>query len=340
MAITDRSRKRILIRGSGRVQALGKMCERALVAHGHTTSYFERSYPHLLVQRAANRHPLIKDTLSTLRGKAFVRRARSFDPHLILVLKGYDLDRGVLERAKQVSDAVTVNWNPDNPFQVRAQRTRADTYLDSLPAYDLSCIWGDFLVNDLRREGANRVAVLPFAHDPTLHYPATPAPEYECDVSFVGHWSEKRERLIASLTDFDLGVWGPGWADNCGTASLQSALRGGSLNGTEYIRAMSSADAVVNVLGDHNLPSHNMRTFEAPASGSLTVTERTPGQAAFFTEDDDVAMYDDPVELAETVGYYLENDAERERVAANGYAAVQPHTYEARMETLLTHCEL
>jgi spore maturation protein CgeB len=282
----------------------------------------------------------MKDTLATLRGKAFVRRAQNFDPHIILVIKGYDLDRSVLERAKQVSGAIAVNWNPDNPFQVRAQRTRANTYLDSLPAYNLSCIWDDFLVDDLRDEGANRVTVLPFARDPSLHYPMTPAPKYECEVSFVGHWSKKRERIIASIASFDLGVWGPGWVDNCETASLQSAIRGGSLDGTEYIRAMSSADIVVNVIGEHNRPSHNMRTFEAPSSGSLVVTERTRGQAEFFREDEDVAMYSDPAELKQTVSTYLTDRTELKRVANNGLAAARPHTYKMRMETLLNQCNL
>jgi len=177
--------------------------------------------------------------------------------------------------------------------------------------------------------------VLPFAHDPTIHHPTETVPRYDCEVAFVGCWSEKRERLLSHLTGFDLQVRGPAWRDECTDTDLADRVAGGAVHGEEYTRAMSSADVVVNVVGDHNVPGHNRRTFEAPASGSPTVTTRTPGQATFFTEGEDVAMYDDGEELRAVVERYLADEGRRERVAANGREAVRPHTYEERMRTIL-----
>jgi spore maturation protein CgeB len=326
---------RVLVYGGDRHYALGQMCRRAFDQSGHETAYVDRSFPHRLAWQVAGRYDAGERLLQRAKRSQLLSRVGSFQPDLLLVIKGHDLPPGTLAAVDDRSNATLVNWNPDNPFQFRSEPRRAERYLDSLPTYDHVLIWDDFLVPELSANGATNVSVLPFAHDPSLHYPAAVEPQFECDVTFVGHWSEKRERYLRSLVDLDLQIWGKGWRENCTDERVANRVAGGALFGEAYTRALSSARAVVNVLGEHNIPGHNMRTFEAPASGSLTVAERTAGQAAFFTEDEEVAMYESPDELRETAERYLAADEERERVAANGREAVQPHTYAARMETLL-----
>lgn len=329
----------VLVYGSARVQSLANMCIRGLDGLKHDTAFFNRAYPHRKVSRAVSRVPGGEVVLDEVIRRAFLSQVASFDPDLLLVIKGYGLESSVLKTVRERSDAVAVNWNPDNPFQMRAERTRAEKYLDALESYDIVYTWGEFLVDDLQTEGAMDVRVLPFAHDPSLHYPADPTARYDCGVSFVGHWSEKRERLLGALTAFDLQVRGPGWEEECTNTTLMSHVEGGPLRGEEYTQAMSSADLIVNVLADHNVPGHNMRTFEAPASGSLMLTTRTQEQQRFFEDCREVVMYDTADELCEAVARYLDRPDEREAIADAGLTTVQPHTYERRMERLIEEAE-
>lgn len=330
----------ILVYGSSRPGALAEMCVRGLDGLGHNVSFFDRSFPHQFVWRVVDDIPGGERAAHRIRRLALLSKVSNESPDFILILKGYGLDQSLLEDATALSNAVVVNWNPDNPFQHRANRRRAEIYLDALQEYDIAYTWGEFLVDSLQTEGARDVRVLPFAHDPALHHPTETNPDYDCEVSFVGHWSAKRESLLGELVSFDLQIRGPGWGDMCTDRTLEKFIEDGAVRGRAYGQVLSSADIVVNILGDHNIPGHNMRTFEAPASGSLTITTRTEGQRRFFEEGEEVVMYDDARELREAVTYYLDYSEERESVAMAGLEAVRPHTYKRRMEDIVENVKV
>jgi hypothetical protein len=69
----------------------------------------------------------------------------------------------------------------------------------------------------------------------------------------------------------------------------------------------------------------NFRVFEAMASGSLLLTERTPnGLFDLFEEDKHFVCYNpgDEKEAAAKIDYYLNNNEVRARIAATGYAEI------------------
>lgn len=262
-----------------------------------------------------------------------LNKVEKVEPELVFVVKGYDLDKSMVKELGKRAEVV-VNWNPDNPYMARygSEERRAKTYLEAIPAYDVIFTWGRFQVTKLRQEGAKNVKYLPFAYDPRYHRPEKPRDEYRSQVIFLGHWSEKRERHVSALTEFDLKVFGDKWRDKVkGDPELKQSIEGGPITGVEYSRAMSSAHVTLNVLAEHAKSAQNMRTWEVPATGSLLITNRTQEQQHFFPEDEASAMYDSPEELTKTVDYYLSNSEDRERVAANGLKRVENHTYEQRI---------
>lgn len=312
----------VLVYGSAAETAIGRMCERGFEATGHDVTYVERDPPSL---------PLIGDVAVSRVHDAFERAVQSNDPDLVFVIKGYDLPRNRIERIGNATSGTVVNWNPDNPYQVRSTPREATTYLTALPAYDLVLTWGAFLVEKLEAAGANAVETLPFAYDPEIHYPANPRAKFDCEVAFFGHYSPKREQFLSALTDFDLQVWGNGWRFKCFDRDVRRCYQGPALGTEDYAAGMASADLVVNVVADHNLPSHNMRTFEIPATGSAMVTTRSDGQDRFFPEGEACAMYDDPAELADVVARYLADPDKRRSLAAAARERVEGHAYADRM---------
>jgi spore maturation protein CgeB len=304
------------------------MSAHALEEMGHDVHFFDRAGSLL------DSVPIISP--KKRRMERLQRRVAEIDPDLVFIVKGYELDRTLVESLRERSDAVIANWNPDNPFMFRSEKHRADNYLDALQAYDLVFIWGDFLFNRLRKEGASDVRFLPFASDPRIHHPAESDSEYEAEVVFLGHWSEKRQRMVEAITDIDLAVYGDKWwQKNLLNADVRGRIEGDPVRGEAYSVAMSSADLVLNVVGDHAGPEHNMRTFEIPAAKRPMLTNRTEGQERFFTDGEEAIMYDDPEHLAELVEYYLDADKERERIAERGHEVARNHTYTDRMETVL-----
>jgi len=305
---------------------MGRMCARGLESLGHEVRYVERK-PRTL--------PLIGPMNFDQTHYRFEATATKLDVDAVLVMKGYDLSQERLKRIQHATDSVLCNWNPDNPYKIRSEERIATDYLDTLPAYDIVFTWGEFLLDRLREDGADDVRHLPFAHDPQFHHPAEPNNEYNCEVTFLGHYSSKRERHLSPLTDLNFQLRGNMWRWKCFDLSLRRCYRGAALGHPSYTHAMASADIVVNVVADHNLPEHNMRTFEVPASGSLMVTTRSEGQQRYFPDENACLMYDDPAELRDIVAQYLDDDEEREAIAASGRERVKEQTYERRMAQLV-----
>ncbi|WP_158294492.1 glycosyltransferase [Halorubrum sp. GN11GM_10-3_MGM] len=317
---------RVLVYGADAETALGRMCARGLESLGHDVAYVERNL---------RTFPLIGPLNLDEAHDRFETTATELDVDAVLVMKGYDVSQELLEQIRLSTDAVLCNWNPDNPYKIRSKERVATKYLDTLPAYDIVFTWGEFLLDRLRKDGADDVRYLPFAHDPQFHYPAKAHNEYDCEVAFLGHYSPKRERYLSALTDLDFQLRGNMWRWKCFDWSLRRCYYGAALGHPSYTRAMASTDIVVNVVADHNLPEHNMRTFEAPASGSLMVTTRSEGQQQYFPDKEACVMYDDPAELQDVVAQYLDDDEEREAIAARGREWVEGHTYEQRMAKLV-----
>jgi hypothetical protein len=327
----------IVVYGGEQAWGLGKMCQRGFEAHEHEVAYFAPE------RRVTRQGTLLQKVpfIERLRpgqniGERFSQFVADRDPDLVFVVKGYELDTGDVESVQAANDAVVVNWNPDNPFQIRSTAVRAGNYLQSMSVYDVVFTWGKFLMDQLRAEGATDVQYLPFGVDPSYHFPADPRPEYECDVAFFGQWSEKRQEALRSLSGLDLQIRGGDWSSKCRfDRKLRPHIEGKPVMGEEYSKAMSSASIVINVIADHAGSAQNMRTWEVPATKTCMVTTRTREQETFFEDGVSAVMYDKPGDLRETVEYYLDATEERSSIAATGYDVVQGHTYAARMRSVV-----
>lgn len=262
-----------------------------------------------------------------------LKEAKDFLPDLIFIIKGSELDRKFLNKLSEFTDCL-INWYPDNPFEKGSEPIRDENFLDAVQAYDIILTWSSQLIPKLEEEGAGKVERLPFAYDPKFHSPSEAVPEYSCDVAFIGGWDKKRQHHLERLLDFDLQVRGDAWRWRTFNLRLQRKIKGSTVKGPEYGKAISSAKIVINILRDQNenVEGHNMRTFEVPATQSLQVTTRTSGQKEFFPEGDSCVMFDNEDELREKISYYLQNEEERNNVAMSGYDKVRDHTYKSRME--------
>jgi len=78
-----------------------------------------------------------------------------------------------------------------------------------------------------------------------------------------------------------------------------------------------------------------MRSFESPACGAFTLSQRTPELTTLFAEGDEVACFETMDELREATARWLADAPARATVAQAGYERVRDDTYARRACTLL-----
>jgi len=246
-----------------------------------------------------------------------------------------------LETIRQMANRpLLINWNPDSPFDSAPSNSSPDL-LKGIPQYDLYFIWDRDLFGPLREVGARQVEYLPFGYDPAAHFPVelTPAErdELASEVCFVGGYTRQRADMLARLMHHRVGIWGPNWEHLPAGHPVQKALRGGFTHDEGMSRIFSAAGVVMNFIRPQNGQAHNMRTFEAPATGALMISTRTRDQIDWLPEDVAAAYFDGPEEMVERVDTYLADPDQRQRVAAEGIRRIMTggHTYDDRMKQVV-----
>ncbi len=169
----------------------------------------------------------------------------------------------------------------------------------------------------LRAAGHPQAHWLPLACDPQVHRRYDVPKRY--DIGFVGSVRsgyERRRVLVERLARrFTINDYSQPHTP------------------AEMARLHSESRLVFNCSMRHEV---NMRLFEAPATGSLLLTDRIGnGLDALVTDREHVVMYDDD-RLVDLADEYLRDEAARERIARQGYEHVRAHhTYLHRVDTIL-----
>ncbi len=171
-------------------------------------------------------------------------------------------------------------------------------------------------LDSFREQGSN-VHWLPLGCDPEIHTSLDLLKQH--DVAFVGSLTSNNPRRTELLR----------------MLSEQVNLHAERCFLDDMAKVFSASKIVFNCAVNNDL---NMRVFEAMSAGSLLLTDLAwnSGQDILFRDGEDYAVYRHDDLLADTVGFYLDNDDLRERIGARGRTMVHSaHTYLHRAEDLL-----
>ncbi len=192
------------------------------------------------------------------------------------------------------------------------------------PRYDIL-----FFVQRVAAQRFRRAFWTPLGCDLEVHGAQPQAPEY--DVAFIGndggvprkfYLQELRERYPRSFI---------GKAPHTEMARIYSRAK----IGFHYIECTSPLQDMIS-----------MRVYEVRAAKRLLLANALEPQdyePLGLRNREEVVLYHNPRELFELLGYYLDHQDERERIAAAGHACVvERHTYRHRAEQMtdILHKEL
>jgi len=264
------------------------------------------------------------------------RELSSIDADLVLVLKGHRLNPVTVDRLREAAGAPVVNFYPDDPFS-RERSNQLAYGPNVLAAYDACFTFARHLVPAYERASVQAVHYLPFARDPDQHGPVTASSSLDFDVVFVGNLDESRVRCLEALAGrHRVGVFGERTHEAIGRGSpLARATLGPPAYGAELARALARGAISLNVMRPQNAHSHNMRSFESPACGAFTLSQRTRELSELFAEGEEIVCFDTVEELCDAVDRTLRDSSLRARIANAGFQRVRDDTYARRACTML-----
>lgn len=276
-------------------------------------------------------------------------QARRLAPEFLLVFKGRFITPGTITALHKLG-VRCYNFYPDVSF-----RAHGPHLPKVLPEYDWIFTTKTFGLEDMREQlGVTRASLMQFAFDPDLHHPMVLS-EWdrrllECDVSYIGTWSPKKEELFAEVVrrrpNLNLRIWGEQWwKATTGKRVLQHAIGGREVVGAEFVKAVCASSINLSIMSEKRLGASKgdqvaSRTFSVPACGAFVIHDRTDEVRQLFKEDQEIVCYSDVDELVAKIDKYLANPEERGLIAARGQAVVRArHSWDSRVLELLAHHE-
>jgi len=212
-----------------------------------------------------------------------------------------------------------------------------------MTAYDVLFTPKSYQINRLQEIGAQRVEFLPYAYDPSCHYPVTLSPsekeQYQSDITFIGSWGDERaailEQLVGRGFPYRLTIWGNRWEMLDTRSVLREYVKWRPVLGETQARILAGCKIALAFLRPPDL--HTARTFEIPAYGAFMLAQRSSEHTQFFSEDQEIACFENVAELREKVDYYLKHEQQRKEVAVAGHNRVirGGNSYADRMQRVI-----
>jgi spore maturation protein CgeB len=266
-----------------------------------------------------------------------IAEAKKFMPDVLFVLQGETIFPETALTIKKILGVTTVNWFIDPTDILRALAIKI------APGYDFFFSSSSTMVNENHSAGNNNVRFLPYACDPNTNLAVSVTNEekskYEHDVVFVGSHYPERESVLASLaSEFDIGIWGPGWENS----KLKEYVHGGLLYPQEWTKVYSCAKIVLNIpYGLKNFTNTfvqpTIRIFEALACGAFVLTDDNPDIRTIFEIGKHLETYSNINELKNRLRIYLKDTEKREAIGRTGKEEVlAKHTYAQRLKEIFS----
>lgn len=208
-------------------------------------------------------------------------------------------------------------WTLDAPFAFN----RADSFRRAAKECDVVFASGDWELRDRRGAAPVRIPAAVSAIDVDFD------PDPIRNVAFLGTIYSERRREIANIIHSFSG-------------EVFSAPGGKIYEG----KLASYVQGTKIILGDNYTNDAagywSSRTYIIPGLGGFLLTAAVPGLEKEFGIGQHLATWSDLADLKAKIAYYLDHDAEREKIRADGFLHVQEHhTWDARARLMLRTLE-
>jgi len=254
-------------------------------------------------------------------------RVQRFRPDLLFVVHGRKFARRFRDHRLAPRSAV---WLLDEPYEVDETSQWSSKQFDVVGISDPAT---------LHRH--THAFYLPVCYDPVAHTPGTGFRPHA--VGFIGGGNGTRDRYLTALAQCGLLTYviGGPWP----SPSVQRLCRSGNIPASETPTWYRQTRIVLNVFREiHHYnrekiaaTSLNPRVYEALACGALVVSEWRPEVETVVPSLPTFRTIDECVTL---IADLLDDPAKAEAIRQQCAAQIAPHTYAARLQTVLQAAKL
>lgn len=278
--------------------------------------------------------------------KKLISAIKSFKPELFLEAGGHRILPETVNQIKK--DGIkTALWTIDAPRDF-------EPIIKAAPHYDFVFTGGSEAYDILKEMGIKNLYRLPFACDPEIHRPQELTEEekmlYGCDIAFVGTVDPDiypfRIKILEAISDFNLGIWGPGSDKIPHNSPLKQHIRGEKTTPEVWTKIYSASKIALCIHykdpeGKILCHQASPRVYEALACGAFLMVDAQRDVLTLFKDREELVVFREIDELRRLLQYYLERPEERKKIAENGRKTVlNGHTYRHRVEEILRITEL
>lgn len=284
-----------------------------------------------------------------LLNKLLLLRVEDTEPDVILFWRPTLILPITLSRLRNVSNALLVCYNNDDPFGPLYSKSRLNHlsrtwcyFRVCIPLFDLHLCYRDENVEELLEAGAKHAEVMRSCFIPELHYPLNMRDdERGPDVVFAGHFEDdgRAESIFALIeAEVEVSVYGNQTWKKCKHKGLMekiSPVR--QLDGNEYTKKLAESKVGLCFFSKLNRDRYTRRCFEIPACGAALVCERSDIMEKLFIEGEEALFFSSAEELLVCVKRLL-GDLDRWKkvsVAGRNRVIADGHSVEDRARQLI-----
>jgi spore maturation protein CgeB len=293
---------------------LGFECERALISLGHTVLRLDVDPPR--PGWTLNRRTPGED-----RNQVLLEQVSRHNPDLVFIVIGYNYLPKTLGTIKRKHGTKVIGWWVENPESY-------DALYPSLQWYDHVFSFSRNVASEISRNSPKVCHFVNYGTDPEIYHPIALSRwgrfRYESDLSFLGKFKERRLDYLRAVSDMDVGIWGPLWKKELGKLRdpLLGSVRGYRLFNRKAALLFNATKVNLNINSWPTDTGPNLRVFDVLACRSCLLTEYVEELEELFSIGEEIDTFHSGDELRDKAGYYLRNEAVRERMAARGYEKV------------------
>ncbi len=312
--------------------------EEALRRSGHECVFFDdRNF--IIPGRVRNTVNFLQNWDLKRINRTLVRTVQKIQPDLCMVVGGQRILSDSISKIKKLGIKIIL-WTSDIPKDFK-------NILQTAAFYDYIFCAGTEAVEIFKTKGLKKVFWIPFACDPYYHKPTlsqgVEERKLKKKIVFIGSFYPNRAKLLESIADLDITVWGPNWQMLKEDSPLQGKAFDIALNYEKWVKIYSAADIVLIIhYDDGKTPCDQAspKLYEAMACKSFILCDNQKDAKILFEDRKHVVFYENQSDLRTKVLYYLNHQEECKKIARQGYQEVLcAHTYEHRIKKILSIIE-
>jgi len=296
-------------------------------AHGLFLEYYHKNIYNKIIFRLGLSIILFKIN------KNLITLTQNYQPDVVWVFKGMEIFPKTLKKLRSANIKL-VNYNGDHPFNYEFRGSGNKNVLNSIPLYDHHFSYSKKIIKSLKEIYQVPSSWLPYAY----HFSSPPKINTENKICFIGNPDKDRSHIIQLLIDhkIPIAVYGNNW-DKFNIQNKYLTIYP-AIYSDEFIKITQQYRIHLNIFRSQNEDSHNMRTFEMPALGSIMLAPKSKEHIELFKEGEEAFYYKNDTDFLTTCKKIMAlSDSEAYQIQLNAYqrSITSNYSYKDRSEQVL-----